>query len=899
MALRLLSRDESIRSDPVTSRSPGKIQPKLHLILFLAALLWLNLWVTGAQAWKIPAPSQLWLEVRETAGIARINEVVRGGVPLPRSLKILSTGSLALVDAAGRPVPAEFLVLGRWNAGLEAASAPIQWLLVIFPATVPAWGKTTYRLVTDGSVGPSPAPPVAVILRQTGSQIIVDTGAATFALAGNPGSLFDDISLASGASLAQGGDLTATVKGVTYGHPVVRHLRIEYAGNLQVVVVLEGTYAMPAAGGGELASQRRYVFSAGSPTAIVRHAVHWEGDLAGIEAVNGLLLTQIQDTLALELTLAVTAIGDFASPAVTGNAPAGAEAWVRQALRSQRLAPLIFEVQVPGRDRVSGAKADGGVLAVTGASGTLAVALNHMHRYEPQALRLLPDGRLAVEVADNSVWLGYRQGLFATLAVSALPGPASRGDLDRLAWAPLNRPLHPWPQPEWFAASQAVDEFPLGALSAGLNRYDTLMARVVSDTLSQIDAKGLPGLMTFGVYPRYWGNPLYGDEFDTYDPTPAATWDNTYWGGTWTDYHNTVAAVPIWVMRTGATELLAELAFPAAWRTLHTQIMQGSPDDPYFYCGQAPAGYGGYRTDFNSSHAYFDNLFLYYWLTGDSTVVETIKRGACSMRNYLCQRRPAQPCLPDDPPSDEWARLAGRVASQWFAAFRFVGLASSDASYLDDWRSGLARAVTQHYVAAGREGKTYGFWLNDDTRVGGPGTYDTAQLWMASLYDMNNLYRLMVETEDAPLGNPPLAPSQVLTAWGRTLVRYGPTTAGDGTAAGPWPEGLTFSWSGNRLGGTLLSVAANISGSDPYLYDTNKATLIATLLRAADLSRDPLLRNMGADLTSLGLNAALNDPSPLGKIMGLYLARLPAAVARLSQPEPPGELSGILLLLME
>jgi hypothetical protein len=99
--------------------------------------------------------------------------------------------------------------------------------------------------------------------------------------------------------------------------------------------------------------------------------------------------------------------------------------------------------------------------------------------------------------------------------------------------------------------------------------------------------------------------------------------------------------------------------------------------------------------------------------------------------------------------------------------------------------------------------------------------------------------------------------------------------------------------------GDLVSVAVNTGGSDPYLYDTNKATLTATLIRAADLCRERSLRQMGADLTSLGLGAAMNDPSPLGKIMGLYLARLPAAVARLGQPETTGELNRIYLLLLD
>ena len=288
------------------------------------------------------------------------------------------------------------------------------------------------------------------------------------------------------------------------------------------------------------------------------------------------------------------------------------------------------------------------MLAVGAAAGSLAVALNHMHRYEPQALRLLSDGRLAADLADDKTWLGARQGLFATMAVSALPPDPSRPDLERLLWAPLNRPLRAWPEPALFAASGAVDEFPAGPLPAALADYDRLVSTVLERTLLKIDEKGLGGLMTFGVYPRYWGGTILGDELDCGgdDPTPAETWDDLYWCATWTDYHNTIATAPIWAMRTGEVAWLDELAFPGALRTLHTQIMQCADGDGYFYCGQAPAGYGGYRLDFNSSHAYFDNLFLYYWLTGDYTVVETLERGAASMRDYLCSRRPASPASP-------------------------------------------------------------------------------------------------------------------------------------------------------------------------------------------------------------------------------------------------------------
>jgi hypothetical protein len=849
-----------------------------------------------AAAWPPPVPGALTLTVRDTAGVARSGEVVTSGIPLPRSLGLLAPASLTLVDAAARPVPAEFHVLARWNAGRTDASAPIEWLLVSFPATVPAGGSAVYRIVTDGSAGPNPPPARPLVLSSAGNQVTVDTGAAVFTLGGNPGALFDQIRLADGTALVTGGTLTARTGGSDVGHPTTRRVRIERSGPLTAVVVVEGAYSMAPVGGGGLGSLRRYVFTAGSPTALVRHAVSWEGDRCGAGVLtcggspNGVRLERVRDALDLGLGLprSVQAVGAFASPAATGTVASSQEAWVRQLLRATRTDPLSFQVSVPGSSPANGVKADGGVLAAGTSAGAVAVALALMHRFEPQAVRLLPDGRLALDAADGPVWLGARQGLFAQMAVGALtPGP-TRADLDRLVWAPLNRPLRAWPTAEWLAASGAVDEFPAGPLPLELQGYDTLVSQVLDRTLTQIDAKGLPGLMTFGLYPREWG--LWNDEIDCAgnDPTPAEAWDDKYWCASWTDYHNAAATPVIRALRTGEVSWLDELAVPAALRMLHTQVMQCAPGDTWFYCGQAPAGYGGYRADFNSSHAYFENLFFYYWLTGDSTVVETLRRGASSMRDYLCSRRPAAPCQPGDPPADFWAFLTGRAAMQWFEVFRFVGLAD-DASYLDDWRSGLARAATQHHVQALQGGQTYGFWMYGGDPVDGPGTDATDQLWMVSLYDMNSLARLERETLDATIGSPAVTPSGIQASWARTLADFGSTAApgGDGTASGDWPNGLFFTWSGARIGGALANVTADLGGGDPLLYGTGKSCLTAAVVRAADATGDPDLAVLGADLTRTSLSLASSELQPLNKIQGLYLARLHTAVARLAAQSPP------------
>ena len=128
------------------------------------------------------------------------------------------------------------------------------------------------------------------------------------------------------------------------------------------------------------------------------------------------------------------------------------------------------------------------MLAASGPAGAVAIALDHMHRYEPQALRLL--GRRPPRRRR-----GGRQGLARQPPGDvrdpggdrARPAPATRADLDRLVWAPLNRPLRAWPEAAWFAASEAVDEFPVGPLPAELAAYDKLIPTVLTRTVQQID----------------------------------------------------------------------------------------------------------------------------------------------------------------------------------------------------------------------------------------------------------------------------------------------------------------------------------------------------------------------------------------------------------------------------
>ena len=237
---------------------------------------------------------------------------------------------------------------------------------------------------------------------------------------------------------------------------------------------------------------------------------------------------------------------------------------------------------------------------------------------------------------------------------------------------------------------------------------------------------------------------------------------------------------------------------------------------------------------------------------------------------------------PDGPacaglPSAEQRRLdlTGRVASQWIAAFRFLGLASDDASFLEDYRSGLARAVTQQYAELEQRGEALRLPGRAEFQRAG-GVYEAGPAWTNGFYDAENLYRLQRDTGDAPIGEPPLPPSRILAALARTVAVLGPG-AEKGKAANPdapWPRILAVTWTGPRIGGTFTTVEPK----DRELYNPEKFGTVALLVRGGRQSGDPELIRAGDEMIRSILRRK-EDVLPLCKIQGQTLTRLHAAVA--------------------
>jgi len=863
-------------------------------------------------AWPPPRPSTLQLSVRNDSPLARNAEIAVGGVPLPRGLDIRSTQNLAVTTDSGVPIPATFRILARWNAGLDDVSAPVQWLLVRFPASLPAQSSASFRLRYDGSIA-NPLPAVSLTLQQSGNDITIATGTASFVLDGSAAQVLKSADLPNGTRLIGSGSLSSTVNGSTAaGFTSLRRIVVEHADALSAVVIVEGSFAHPQISNGAVSGGRRLVFHAGSSAVSVREWIDWEGSRCGLGTVScagapdAVLLNRWRLGLtpgALTGSRTLMSKVTIQQPSSSVAAAVGSTAALRQLRRTNRQSAQQYSLSLPGSSTSAGERADAAVFALSGNNGRVAISLKQMADHEPQALRLLADGTLALDLADDGVWLGQRQGTSAEYRIGIYPASSSDTSVLTEQWAALEQPLLVLPAARWIAASEATDEFPVDTLPASLASYDSALANLITRTVQLRRERGLMGLMTFGLYPRNWGNPVLLDEIDCgpdNDPTPADDWDDAYWCGFWSDYHNTTAMAAVHAWRQQDPAALHTIAFPAALRSLHTQMLRCAPDDPYFYCGQFPTGYGGFRADFNSSHAYVENLILYYWMSGDRTVLERLENGARNYRAYVCPARggatPGPVCGPNTPISDEFAGVNDRVANQFYHQFRLLGLAR-DASFLDDWRSNTARFLTQNFALITSNGQSLGFTEpsggGSTTIINGAGTYASTQLWMASIYDFNTLQRLRIDSNDAPLGNPTIAPSQAVHGWARALARIVASVPGNGTAAGIMPNSVVYSFTGNRIGGTLTSLQPGWSPGampnpcfDDCLYEEGKATLAAGLARAADDQNDAGLRALAFQFSERALQQIALSPTPMGKSSGEFFGRLTSSVARLANSAP-------------
>ncbi len=124
---------------------------------------------------------ELKLTVEESAGLARANAPVSGGVPLPRGL-VKNPAALKLLGPGGEEVPAQFSTINRW-----ASDGSVMWLLVQSTATVPAKGKAVFTL----RPGPAAARRKLLKVVEGADVITVETGPLKFTVSKKKFNLID------------------------------------------------------------------------------------------------------------------------------------------------------------------------------------------------------------------------------------------------------------------------------------------------------------------------------------------------------------------------------------------------------------------------------------------------------------------------------------------------------------------------------------------------------------------------------------------------------------------------------------------------------------------------------------------------------------------------------------
>ncbi len=124
------------------------------------------------------------LTVKEQAGVDRVNEPIRMGIPLPEGV-VKEVEELALTTSRGKRVPCQFSEVARW---LDDKS--LKWVHVVFQTSIKANKTQTYSLI-KGKAGFNAKKNFMV--REKGNEITVETRALKLVIKKKGFNLFDSV----------------------------------------------------------------------------------------------------------------------------------------------------------------------------------------------------------------------------------------------------------------------------------------------------------------------------------------------------------------------------------------------------------------------------------------------------------------------------------------------------------------------------------------------------------------------------------------------------------------------------------------------------------------------------------------------------------------------------------
>jgi PKD repeat protein len=844
------------------------------------------------------------LVIKETLGIDRNNEMVCNGIPVARTDEIKNVSMLSITDDNGNKIPACFEVLARWAGGKNDPSCAIQWLLVSFPATISANHSRLYYLTS----GQPKQPEISVSVAENDQAYHVSTGVANYVIPKDRLGLFSHISVDSESILASidhpGSHSQIQGQALAPAAPPTETI-IERQNDHYLVIKLSGNYTNEAVGttsAKPLSYKIRYEFFANSPTVFIYHKFYWAGSNGGYYNGNPITVDHVSLNLPPMNAYDSTHVYADRSTFFTGKLISTERASVHQRKRDVFTNPHIAEIK-HGAQISTIPLAAQPMIINRSQYGAIAVTIDHMQFFEPQSIESMADGSISINVMASSQYFADYQGTWARIGISALPSESSYETALSQNFAPLNNRLFAFPPNDYCVKSEVLLETPYtpdDQSPSEIRKYYEALKEVTQTTRTFLNQEKFQGLMTWGALVRYASLNGYSETGGD-----ATGWDKIYSNGALTDYHGAWKNVIYQFFMEGNPDNLYDLSFMGARRMLHTQIFQ--PDDPEnpssSYMGWAPTGYDEYRSDFNSSHSYFDNLITYYYMTGDMEVIDILKlAGKTKMKIYT--RDPGTDwqyqALNDSLTGGaDWVSYVGRVAMQSASIFHFLGHAY-DPDYLDDFKHMFNHAFTRSLaLLKDNTGEEYAFLSNEKNIESG---FTTSQHWMVSLYFMQNLYLLYDEWGDLVPGPKNVSISRVFSGLAKTYMTFvskddfrkfclgqsGCSNDADGSWSGSWNNRDVVHFEGSRIGGNLISIEDIDGNSDACLWTTGKSPIITQILRAGKMTQNAKQTNFARDGISYITQAieSIGKNYPWSKETSMYFIRLHHAMAYLSDPVP-------------
>jgi hypothetical protein len=151
----------------------------------------LILLATVCAAAPAPKPFAVALHVREDAGVARTNEPLASGIPLPQGA-VRNPAEVRVYGATGKPVPCQ-----AHQLGLSWPDGSLRWVLVQLQASVAAGKEGVYTLKSEPGK-PAVLPPERVSVKEAGDMVEVTTGPLRFAVSRSDFRLPDVLAVRTG-----------------------------------------------------------------------------------------------------------------------------------------------------------------------------------------------------------------------------------------------------------------------------------------------------------------------------------------------------------------------------------------------------------------------------------------------------------------------------------------------------------------------------------------------------------------------------------------------------------------------------------------------------------------------------------------------------------------------------